>query len=247
MTAPTFRQPTRKVIRRALADACSFPWLVLLASMTGFGSLARDGGFGLDLALVSTLGIWGLPGQVALVELYSGGAELAAVIMASSLANARFLPMAVVLMPRLRQGLRAGLRRSVAVFALAQLMTVNTWAAAMRTSQEFQGADLRLYYLVFSAVCLSAACLGTAVGYFAVGVLPWPVTMGLIFINPLFFAVLFAGFKGRPVVISMVSGALLGPLFHLLEPDYGILMTGVVAGTLAFGLSRLLARREERP
>ena len=232
-----------EIVRRALRDAFAFPWLVLLASMTGFGSLSRDSGFGLDLALISTVAIWGLPGQVALAELYSGGGELAAVVMASSLANARFLPMAVALMPLLRQGLR----RPGWSYALVQLMSVNTWAATLRTAPSYAGRDLRLYYLVFSGVCLSAAAAGTTIGYFAIGSLPRPVTMGLIFLNPLFFALLFASFKGRAVVISLVIGAVVGPLVHLALPDWGLLVTGVAAGSLAFAVSRYLARRAGRP
>ncbi len=231
---------TAEVIRRALRDAFEFPWLVLLASMTGFGSLARDSGFSLDLALISTIGIWGLPGQVALVELYSGGGEMAAVVMASSLANARFLPMAVALMPLLRQGLR----HTAWSYVLVQLMSINTWAAALRTAPAFGGRHLRLYFLVFAAVCMTSALTGTAIGYFAIGSLPRPVTLGLIFVNPLFFALLFAGFKGRAVVLALVVGAVFGPLVHLVLPDWGVLVTGVAAGSLAFALSRLLARRE---
>ena len=46
---------------------------MLLASMTGFGSLANQSGFSLGMALASTAGLWGLPGQVALVELHAAG------------------------------------------------------------------------------------------------------------------------------------------------------------------------------
>lgn len=226
------------VVRRALRDALAFPWLMLLASMTGFGSLARDSGFGLDFALLSTIGIWGLPGQVALVELYSGGGELVAVLMASSLANARFFPMAVAFMPLLRPGLK----RPSWCFALVQLMSVNTWAAALRVVPDFTGPQRRLYFVVFSGICLSAGLLGTVLGYFATGTLSRPVTLGLIFLNPLFFALLFAGSRGRAAILAMILGAGAGPVIHLVLPDWGVLVTGVAAGTAAFALVRLMRK-----
>ncbi len=226
------------VVRRAFRDALAFSWLMVFASMTGFGSLARDSGFGLDFALVSTAAIWGLPGQVALVELYSGGGELAAVVMASSLANARFFPMAVAFMPLLRPGLR----RPGWCFALVQLMSVNTWAAALRVMPDFAGAQRRLYFVAFSAICLSAGLLGTMIGYFATGSLSRPVTLGLIFLNPLFFALLFAGSRGRAAILAMIFGAAAGPVIHLVLPDWGVLVTGLVAGTAAFALVRLWRR-----
>ena len=95
----------RNIVRRAVLDALGMPSLVLLASMTGFGSLARESALGLEIALLATAGIWGLPGQIALAELYAAGSEILAVVMAVSLANARFLPMAVSFVPLLRPGL----------------------------------------------------------------------------------------------------------------------------------------------
>ena len=63
--------PPRDLLRLALADALGFPALILLASMTGFGSLARESGLGLGVALSATAGIWGLPGQIALAEFHA--------------------------------------------------------------------------------------------------------------------------------------------------------------------------------
>ena len=69
------------MVRRALLDALGLPALVLVTSMTGFGTLARASGFGLGTALAATAGIWGLPGQIALAEYYAAGSEALAVVM----------------------------------------------------------------------------------------------------------------------------------------------------------------------
>ena len=44
----------------------------------------------------------------------------------------------------------------------------------------------------------------------------------------------------------MALGALLGPGLHTLDPDWGLLTTGVIAGTAAFAGDRWMARRRRR-
>ncbi len=229
-----------------MRDALGLPALVLFASMTGFGALARESGLGLAPALAATAGIWGLPGQIALAELYAAGGELLAVTLAVSMANARFLPMAVSFLPLLQ----AGLGRRAWLFALVQLLSVNTWAAGLRVAPGLPGHGRRRYFVVFAAICLSAALIGTAAGYLGGGALPRPVTFGLVFLNPVFFALIFADMRGRATAIALGIGAFLGPPLHLVSPDWGVLATGLIAGTAAFALARVLsarAARERRP
>ena len=224
----------RALLRKALLGAAGFPSIVLFFSMTGFGSLARESGLTLGIALGATAGIWGLPGQLAMVELQLAGGDLVAVVMAVSLANARFLPMALVILPLLR----LGLARKAWLFAMVQMMSLNPWAATLRESGRLNGRQRRLYFTSFATVCMSAALAGTAFGYFATGALPRPITLGLIFLNPLFFALLFATLEGRPTVLALILGAVCGPLLYLLSPDWGLLACGLLAGTAAFLLTR---------
>ena len=212
--------------------------------MAGFGSLARESGLGLWTGLLSTAGVWGLPGQLALAELYAAGAEAVAVVLAVSLANARFFPMAVSLMPLMS----AGVRKKRWMFLVVQLLSINSWAASLRRFPQLP-LELRVhYFVVFALVCMAAGLIGTALGYLALGVLPRPVSLGLIFLNPVFFAMVFASTTERVWVYALVLGAITGPLLHLVSPDWGLLATGVVAGTPAFFLYRAheRARRSTR-
>ena len=226
------------VVKRAIYDAIGLPALVLVASMAGFGSLARESGLGLGMGLLATAGVWGLPGQLALAELYAAGAGAVAVVLAVSLANARFLPMAVSLMPLMD----AGVKKKSRLFLVVQLLSINSWAASLRRFPEL-AAQLRVvYFVVFALVCMSAGLVGTALGYLSLGVLPRPVSLGLIFLNPVFFAIVFAGTTERMWVNALILGAVAGPLLHLLSPDWGLLATGLVAGTPAFFLTRARER-----
>lgn len=230
----------RAVVRLAVTDALGLPALVLLTGMMGFGSLARESGFSLAAALGATAGIWGLPGQLALAELYAAGGGAVAVVMAVSLANARFLPMAVAFMPVLRHGIK----RPGWLFALVQLMSINTWAALLREGPALPGPERRRYFLIFAAICLGTALIGTAIGFLAASVIPRAVTFGLVFLNPIFFALLFAGMRGRNTAYALIIGAVTGPVLHLLSPDWSVLSTGLLAGTAAFLLTRKAKRSQ---
>jgi predicted branched-subunit amino acid permease len=220
--------------RRAVKDALGFPSIMLLASMTGFGSLARESGLTVGMALTTTVGIWGLPGQVALVELHAAGVSALFVILASSLANARFMPMAVSFIPLMRDGVK----KFGWMFVLVQLLSINSWAAGQRSFPDIVPEMRARYYVVFALICMTAGLIGTATGFYGIGAMSRPAALGLIFLNPLFFAVLIAGTRVRPAMIAIIVGVPLGPIFHMLSPDWGLLATGLAGGTLAFWIHR---------
>ena len=227
------------VNRLAFRDAVGFPSITLLASMTGFGSLVHESDLPFAMAIAATVGIWGLPGQLALVEMHVAGLSAFFVILGVALANARFLPMVVSFMPLMNEAES----KSRWDFALVQMLSINSWAAGLKRFPDIEKRFRRRYYVVFAVICMSAGTLGTVIGYFGVGLMPRPIALGLIFMNPLFFAVLLAGVQSRPSMIALVVGAPLGVMFHLVAPDLDLLLTGVVGGTLAFLLNKRLNLR----
>ncbi len=220
----------QSVRRQAWRDALGLPSLVLLTSMTGFGALARVSELGLGWAWLATAGIWGLPGQLAMVELYVTGTGLVAIAVAVGLANARFLPMAVSFMPLLANGLR----RPLWLWLLVQLMSINSWVGSLRAFPTVPIALRRDYYVAFALQCLMAGLLGTGLGYMGAAALPDSVTLGLIFLNPVFFAIILAGTPQWPGRVALLAGAFIGPPLFWVSPDWGLLLTGVVGGTVAF-------------
>jgi len=64
-----------------IRNAFGLPALLLFSAMTGFGSFAQEQGLSLYMSMLSTILIWGLPGQVVHVELYGMGAPLIAVVL----------------------------------------------------------------------------------------------------------------------------------------------------------------------
>jgi len=235
----------RAVVRRAVLvgvrEAFGLPALTLTASYLAFGSLIRASGLGLLPGLATTFGMWALPGQVALVELYGLGASLGVIAATVALTNARFLPMTVVLMPHLR----APGRPRWLYYAAAQLIAVTSWVLAMQRTPALAEEERLPYFLGLSLVLWGGCFVGTAAGYVLAGGLPHALSLGLVFLNPLYFMLIFAlDLRERSRLLALMAGAVVGPLLHLLSPDWGLLATGFVAGSFAFGVDRVMARRQ---
>ncbi len=228
------------VILFGVKDALMLPaWLVGF-SMLGYGPLARDSGLGFWVTVTSSASVWGLPGQVAMAEMFALGAPLLAIVLTSSAANARFMPMTVSMIP-LFKGHKPAERWNL---ILAQLVSVNTWVGLHRRAPELPLERRAPFYVAFSLTCMAAGMIGTGVGYQISAVLPPYIGVGLIFLNPIYFAFVFAGSKERMYVVSLIFGAALGPLAHLLTPNWGVLLAGFAGGALGFLFDGALRRRE---
>jgi predicted branched-subunit amino acid permease len=226
--------------RFGMREGLGVPGIVLGASFIGFGSLVRESGLSLPFGMISTATGWALPGQLALVELYGAGAGLLAITLAVALTNARLLPMTISAMPLLRHPNHARILYWIA----AHFIAVTGWAQLMRRAP-ILGPEHRLpYYFGLTLTLWFISLAATAVGWELAGQVPQPVTLGLVFLNPLYFMLLFlADIAGRARMLALGFGAALGPLLHLITPGWGLMLCGLIAGTLAFALDRAVTRR----
>jgi len=235
--ATTLVAGNRVVMRKALLDALSLPAFILFFTMMGFGSLANSAGFGRDMAAMASRLIWGLPGQLAMVELTATGQGMMAIVFACSLANARFLPTVVSFMPTLARQ-RASLPR---MLLDAQLLSINSWAMCMREFPQIDATFRHRYYVTFASSILLAAVAGTLLGYHSSTLLPAALVLGLIFVSPLFFALVLSAVPRRTERISMLLGCAIIPAAHYLWPEMDLLITGLIGGSVGFALGK---RRE---
>ena len=77
------------VIWNGVRNALGAPGIAVFSSMLGFGALAESNGINLLVAVSVTLGVWALPGQIVLVDLYPSG-SLAALFLQFSLLTLDF-------------------------------------------------------------------------------------------------------------------------------------------------------------
>lgn len=231
----------RSAFLLGLREALGAPILVLGASYVGFGSLVRGSGLPLVQGLFSTFSAWALPGQVAVVELWAAGAGWLAVTTAVWLTNLRLMPMVMALLPSLR---RPGAPRWQYYLA-AHLIAVTSWVIGMRRCPELPEEKRLPYFFGLACALWGVSLLGTAIGFFLVGTVPPAVSLGLVFLNPIYFLLILMppDLRNRAQILALVTGAAVGPAFHLASRDWGLLMTGLVAGTVGWGGGRWLERR----
>lgn len=216
--------------------ALGVPAAVLGASYIGFGALVQQVGLDLWHGLASVVTAWALPGQVALVDLYGDGASIFAIGVAVALTNARLLPMALTLVPLMRS---PGTPRWQ-YYLSAHFIAVTGWALAMRDCPSMPAVQRLPYFTGMVLVLWFASMLGMCLGYSLAGSVPYFITLGMVFLNPVYFMLVVAGDVRLPSrVMAAVLGTIAGPLLYLVTPDWSLLVTGLGVGTLAYLLGRL--------
>tara|TARA_Y100000817_G_C16501350_1_gene386919 strand:- start:171 stop:515 length:345 start_codon:yes stop_codon:yes gene_type:complete len=79
------------------------------------------------------------------------------------------------------------------------------------------------------------AITSTIIGYVASEYLNKDILIGLAIINPIYFTCMMVGaMKTVQISLSVILGAILGPMFYFLSSEWSILFGGFVAGTIAY-------------
>lgn len=242
--SPTPRSP-RAAAWRGIRDGAGVPSLVLMASLIGVGGLARDIGYPMGAAMLSTVLMWAGPAQVLLFGSLATGASLGAIMVAVGLSSIRFLPMVVSIVPLLRgcpQGPQTSLWR---LLLAAHLVAVTAWTEGRRRLPHMPQAERWPYFMGFGAIIMVAATAATGAGYYLIGALPPGMAAGLLFTTPLFFTLsLVAGVRTRPDLVALALGAVLAPLAAIaIGGQADLLLAGLIGGTLAWMLDRRRRRR----
>ncbi len=220
---------------RGVRRGAGVPLIVLSASFLGFGALIRESNLELLHGLLSTMTGWALPGQVALVELYAVGAPIAVIALAVWLTNARLLPMTVTLMPYLNE---AGTARWKLLIA-AHWIAVTGWAEAMRSFPTMPAEGRYPFFVGMSLVLWGSCIVATGLGYFIAALVPFHISLGLVFLNPIYFMLVFSSdLANRGRTLALVFGAVAGPLVHLVTAEWSLLIAGLAAGSLGFALRK---------
>lgn len=220
-----------------LKDASGAPAMVLFAGMVGFGAMGKTSGFDIGFTTLSSLLMFALPGQVVLMEMMVAGSSLIAIALAVTLTSTRFITMTVTLFPQFDQR-----DRNKGLYASVHLLAMTAWAVSMREIQTIEPKHRLSYFVGLGLLCWMISVPGTILGYLLAGVVPVFITLGLIFINPLFFLLTFIEVKPWINRIAIGLGCVMGPFFYMLDRDTSLLTTGIVGGTLAYWIDRQYLR-----
>lgn len=216
---------------RGMLDCLNVPALGLGLTMVGFGAMAQDAGIDLLPAMGITALVWGIAGQVALIEIHAGEGGLLALFVAVSLANLRMLPMSVTGMSAVLAGRRLSFLGRIGI---AQTMAISCWTQMMTRSDHVPGPQRLPYYLGFAATLITAGLTGTAIGHQMGRVVPDQVMTIAIFMTPVYLLLLICGARQWVNRLSVLFGILVGVGFYPLLGDWSVIAAGLLGGTLAF-------------
>ncbi|MEJ2117095.1 MAG: AzlC family ABC transporter permease [Alphaproteobacteria bacterium] len=229
----------RTAVWRGIVETPILPSFILFATFLGFGALARQTGFSLFDALFAAVFIFALPAMVVLVDQMGHGASLIATALAVSATGIRLLPLVVATVPLIRD---QHVPKWVE-FLIAHFTAVTMWVETLRRAPNVP-KHLRAPYAIGIVVNLvSSASSGALSGYLIAAGTPVIVSAALLFLAPIYFMLaMLASARGTASMLPILLGVVLGPLFHVIAPEFDLILTGLIGGTISFITGGLISR-----
>ncbi len=206
--------------------------LVLFATYLGIGALAHDSHFSLGWVLASTALVWAGPAQIILISTLGSGATAVQAAIAVSVSAIRLFPMVVSVLPMLRTPLTKRRHLILATHFIAVTLWVECFRLLPQVPRERRIAFTHGLGCGLLAVCLVA----TTIGYGLAANLPVLFAAAILMLTPLAF-LLSTARNCRTIsdVLALVLGLALYPLAAKLHTGVDILISGITAGTIAYG------------
>jgi predicted branched-subunit amino acid permease len=209
---------------------------VVIATYVGIGALTQDFGFGPGWAVASTALVWAGPAQVILVSALGAGVAPVETALAVGVSSARLLPMVISLLPLIRRP-QTPYR---ALILPAHLTAVTMWIESLRLLPQLPREARIPFANGVGFGFMAAAQAGTLIGYYLATSLPPLLTAGLLFLTPVSF--LISTTRNCRLMsdwLALAFGLVLGPLMAAWQVGLDLLWSGIVAGSLAYGIHRL--------
>jgi predicted branched-subunit amino acid permease len=213
--------------------------LVLFATYLGIGALAHDTHFSLAWALASTALVWAGPAQIILISTLGSGATVAQAAIAVTVSAIRLFPMVVSVLPMMRTP-KTKRRHLILV---AHLTAVTLWVECFRFLPQVPRGR-RIAFIHGLGGGLVCVCLvATTIGYGLAANLSQLFAAAILMLTPLAFLFSTArNCRELADVVALILGLALFPLAAMLNSGVDILVSGVAAGTIAYGVHRWRAQ-----
>ena len=206
--------------------------LVLFATYLGIGALAHDSHFSLGWTLGGTLLVWAGPAQIILISTLGSGATVLQAAVAVTVSAIRLFPMVVSVLPMIR----TPQTRKRQLVLVAHFIAVTIWVECFRLLPRVP-RERRIAYTHGLGTGLLIVCLiASAVGYGLAAKLPQLFAAAILMLTPLAFLLSTArNCRQLSDVLALVLGLALFPVVSMLHTGVDILISGISAGTIAYG------------
>ena len=212
------------------------PAFALGASFIAIGALLKDIGFNLEQSIFSTFLTYALPGSLVMAESFLVGASLINIFLAVWLVNARLYPMTVSLMPLLIHKKQPRWK----YYLSCHFIAVSAWLIMKSKYQTIEKKYRIDFWIGIGTGTWFIAITSTIIGFLISDYLNKDMMIGLAIVNPVYFTCMMVGaMKSLQINLSIILGAILGPLFFFVSPEWSVLYGGVLAGTIAYFVGEL--------
>jgi len=207
------------------------PAIALGCCFIAIGALLKNLGFSIQESIFSTLLTYALPGSLVMAESLLVGASLINIFLAVWLVNARLYPMTVSLMPLLMHESQPRWK----YYLSCHFIAVSSWLIMKSNYKSIEKKHRIDFWIGIGSATWTIAIVSTIIGFLVSDYLNKDMMIGLAIVNPVYFACMMVGaMKSLQINLSIILGAILGPLFFFVSPEWSILYGGVLAGTLAY-------------
>jgi len=207
------------------------PAIALACSFIAIGALLKNIGFNVKETILSTFLTYALPGQLVMAESFLIGASLINIFLAVWLVNARLYPMTISLMPLLKEEGQPEWK----YYLSCHFLSVSSWLIMKDKIQTVEQKNRIDFWIGIGTGTWTTAIVATVAGYFLSDYLNKDMMIGLAIVNPVYFAcMMFGAMKNKSISIAVILGAVLGPIFFIISPEWSILFGGIIAGSISF-------------
>jgi len=207
------------------ARACLPALPTIFVIFLGFGITARIEGVPVVGAMAMTLAIYAAPAQYAILDMASANTNPIQLIIVGTLANLRFFLISLN-MTQMFRGMP--LRR---LLPWAQFVAATPFLLTFFRSRKESPVDLFDYFRGIATPMIPVIILGTVAGLWLGTGLPGYLVFGATLFMPVYFSLLLAtGAKGGYEYAAVGLGFAMGPLFEIMVPGWGLLVSAMVAG-----------------
>jgi predicted branched-subunit amino acid permease len=233
LDSPKWRSSARAFAWGLRSVASTVLTLVLFATYLGIGALAHDSRFSLGWVLASTAFVWAGPAQIILISTLGSGATVLQAGIAVTVSAIRLFPMVVSVLPMLRTPQTK--RRHLIL--PTHFIAVTLWVECFRLLPQVPRGR-RVAFTNGLGVGLQFVCLAaTTIGYGLAANLPPLLGAAILLLTPLAFLLSTArNCRHLSDIIALALGLALFPLVSMLQTGVDILISGVSAGTIAYGV-----------
>ena len=207
------------------------PAIALGCCFIAIGALLKNIGFNIQESIFSTMIIYALPGSLVMAESILVGASLLSIFIAVWFVNARLYPMAVSLFPLMMDESQPRWK----YYLSCHFIAVSAWLIMKSNYETIEKKDRVDFWIGIGSATWSVAVIATILGFYLSDYLNKDMLMGLAILNPIYFTCMMVGaMKTTHVTLSVIPGAILGPVFYFFSPEWSILLGGLIAGSIAY-------------